>query len=633
MKILRLLIVCLSLLPGAAFAADLGQARISLIKGDVQIYTSDTQDWVAASINMPLQEGDRLWVPEGARTEIQLQGGVYIRLGSSTAFDLLQFQEEAYQFYLNGGHAYVNNRKGGIDQIQIDTPLSSVRCYDNSLLMLDVTQNGSTDVSVLKGYAAAENREGTTRVEAGNTLHIGVDMAAELSPLPPPDQWENWNRERDRKLAQSNRSLRYVPEELDDYSHDLDDYGRWVYVTDYGYCWTPLNVSVTWAPYQIGRWCWRGADYVWVSYEPWGWGPYHYGRWSFVTNVGWCWVPPTVGAVYWGPGYVGWVHTPTYVGWVPLAPGEIYYGRGYYGPWSANIATSTINRTIVQKYRNINVRNGVTVVNRTTFLTGRREPVKVRENLFRATNVAAGPPNIRPTRATSMPIIRNIPQAKRPPERVRQTNVSEIRRERGLVREEKGSAFRGGRTGTEMPVRKRSEPQSMIREQHPALPTQQPAKRYRTTPRSERKQPAREAESVKGQPAPAAVKPAAPAAQPAPPSVRPTQPRQSVKPEKPRQLETPRQPQPQVRGGSQKLTPRPERGTPREPRWQEPLPGVRSAAPQAPAAVRSEGQRPPRPAAPPAQTPTVQRPAVQPRESPAVSQPQQPMQRRELPGR
>ena len=620
MKMLRLLVMFLSLMPAFAHAADLGQARISLIKGDVQIYTSDTQDWVAASINMPLQEGDRIWVPEGARTEIQLRGGIYIRLGSTTAFDLVQFQEEAFQFYLNGGHAYINNRRGGIDQIQIDTPLSSVRCYDNTLLMVDVMQDGSTDVAVIKGYAAAENREGTTRVESGTTLHLGADMAAEISPLPPPDQWENWNRERDRKLAQSNRSLRYVPEDLDDYSHDLDDYGRWVYVTDYGYCWTPLNVSVRWAPYQVGRWVWRGADYVWVSYEPWGWAPYHYGRWSFVVNVGWCWVPPAIGAVYWGPGYVGWVHTPTYVGWVPLAPGEIYYGRGHYGPWSANI--TTINRTVVQRYRNINARNGVTVVNRNTFLTGRKEPVRVRGNLFRSTNIEAGPPVIRPTRATSMPVIRDIPASRRPPERVRRTSINEIRQERSLVREEKGSAFKGGRPAAEMPVRRRNEPQPMIRERHPALPTQQPVKGGRATPRSERQQPA-----------PPSVQPPTPTAQPATPATRPAPPAapQSVKPEKARQQEPPRQTQPQVRGGSQKLTPRPERGTPREPRWQEPLPTTRPAAPTAPAAARPQVQRPSRPASPPA--PAAERPAVQRREAPAPTQPKQPMQRRELPGR
>ena len=64
-------------------------------------------------------------------------------------------------------------------------------------------------------------------------------------------------------------------------------------------------------------------------------------------------MPPAVGAVYWGPGYVGWVVTPSYVAWVPLAPGEIYYGYGYYGPGSVNITTVNINTVSGHRnYRN-----------------------------------------------------------------------------------------------------------------------------------------------------------------------------------------------------------------------------------------------------------------------------------------
>lgn len=550
--ILRIIILCLMFLPTAAFAAEIGLARISLIKGDVQIYTDDTREWVAASINMPLREGDRIWVPEGARTEVHIQGGVYIRIGSASSFDILALQEESYQFYLNGGHAYINNRKGGIDHIQVDTPQTSVGCYDNSLVMIDVAQSGATDISALKGYAAAETRNGKTRVGPGNTLHIGADMTAELSPLAPPDQWENWNRERDRKLAAGNRSLRYIPENLDDYAYELDDYGRWVYVTDYGYCWTPLRVSVGWSPYRLGRWCWIGGDYVWISYEPWGWVPHHYGRWTFVVNFGWCWVPPPVGEVFWAPGYVGWVHTPAYVAWVPLAPGEIYYGRGNYGPRSVNITNVTINRTVVQNFRNVNVRNAVTVVNRDAFITGRKEPVRVKGNPFRAANVDVGLPVIKPTKAAAMPVVRNIPPGRRPPERVRRVSVDEIRRERKLVPEEKGSVFRPERPGTSMPVRKSSEPQAKIREEHPALPPAKPSRREPPVTRGERKPTSIAPEVTQRRPVP---QPAASA----PPAQRP----QSV---------IPGRPTPQPHAGTLKgMPPRQERPV-REPRWQEPVP-------------------------------------------------------------
>jgi len=75
------------------------------------------------------------------------------------------------------------------------------------------------------------------------------------------------------------------------------------------------------------------------------------------------WVPPVRGAVYWGPGYVGWVSTPTYVAWVPLAPGETYYGHGYYGPHSVNVTKVNVNTVVVKNvYKNVHVNNGVTVV-------------------------------------------------------------------------------------------------------------------------------------------------------------------------------------------------------------------------------------------------------------------------------
>ena len=599
MSFLRAAILFLALLPGAAFAAELGSARISLIQGDVQIYTADTQDWVAAAINMPLREGDRLWVPEGARTEVQIQGGVYIRLGAASAFDILALQEEFYQFYLNGGHVYINNRKGGIDHIQVDTPQSSVGCYDNSLVMIDVAESGATDVAVLKGYASAETGSGKTRVEAGNELHVGSDLTAELSPLAPPDEWENWNRERDKKLVAGNRSLRYIPEELDDYAYELDDYGKWVYVTDYGYCWTPLTVSVGWAPYRNGRWVWINGDYVWIAYEPWGWVPHHYGRWAFVVNFGWCWVPPPAGGIYWSPGYVGWVHTPTSVAWVPLAPGEIFYGRGYYGPASVNIINVTINKTVVRNYRNVSVRNAVTVVSNNTFISGRKEPVRVKENPFRVTNVNVGPPVIKPTRELTRPVVRNIPAARKPPERVRRVSVDEIKRERAVVREEKGSVFKPGRPGAEMPVKKRGEPQSVIRGQHPPVPETKPAKKSPFAPRG-KQPPARAPETIRERQKPQPAQPGPRGEQqpeiirgrPTPPSAGP-EPRQ----ERPESV-APGQSTPQPRGG-------PPAKMQHEPRWQEPTPTRKPEAQR----KGPPSQPGPRKAAPSTETP--QQPGVQ----------------------
>ena len=188
--------------------------------------------------------------------------------------------------------------------------------------------------------------------------------------------------------------------------------GRWVETQEYGYVWTPtIDISADWAPYRHGRWVWIGGDYVWIASEPWGWAPYHYGRWSHISSHGWCWVPPPRHEVYWGPGYVSWVSTNTDVAWVPLAPGEIYYGHGHYGPHSVNIVDADISAVIPgRNYRNVHVRNAVSVVHRDAFLRGQYRNMGHRENPFLRERINIGRPRLEPERATMMPIVRDIPR-------------------------------------------------------------------------------------------------------------------------------------------------------------------------------------------------------------------------------
>ena len=272
-------------------------------------------------------------------------------------------------------------------------------------MMLDVSEDGVTELSVLKGYVTVESRAGATRVGAGNTLTIRGRRTPSLRRSTPPTSGSAGTRTATSKLTTWGESARYLPDELHEYSADFDDNGRWDYVSDYGYVWVPAVTVVDWAPYTQGRWVWIRGNYVWIAYDPWGWAPYHYGRWVFVASRGWCWVPPVAGAAYWGPGYVGWIVTPGYVAWVPLAPGEVYYGYGYYGPGSVNITTININTVVVNRtYVNAGHGHAVTVVKRDTFGTGRREFVRTEGNPFldaqreHRRDIVIAPPQVRPAR-------------------------------------------------------------------------------------------------------------------------------------------------------------------------------------------------------------------------------------------
>ncbi|MBI5633288.1 MAG: FecR domain-containing protein [Nitrospirae bacterium] len=454
-KIGLAIVIMLIMIPVVSGAEGLGNARLSLMDGDVQIRSEDSSDWLPASVNMPLRDGDSIWVPDGARAEVQVSGGTQVRLDELTSLDLLNISRDSSQFYLAEGSAYVNFRdKRSNGLVQIDTPVSSVRAYDRAAFNIDVAGNGDTDVSVYTGQVHAESRSGSTRVTAGNSLAISDDYA-DLAPLGRADAWERWNSDRDRMFEERRFSTRYLPDELETYASDFDDNGKWVSVRDYGHVWTPtVQVSVGWSPYRHGRWCWVGRDYVWIGYEPWGWAPYHYGRWAYAASVGWFWVPPARGSVYWGPGYVGWVRTPTYVAWVPLAPRETYYGHGNYGPYSVNLINVNINTIVVKgTYRNVHVTNGVTVVHRDTFVRGRQVDFKVRENPFLREKIHIGRPDIKPERESRMAIIRDIPKAKEPPRKIREIKVGEIKEKRPMVREREKSVLLPDRPGQQMRVK------------------------------------------------------------------------------------------------------------------------------------------------------------------------------------
>jgi hypothetical protein len=447
MKIVRFFafLFILFFIPNYSFSSSLEFMHISLIDGDVQIRTEDTEEWVLASINMPLRDGDRIWVPEGGKLELRLRDGTYLRLDERSALEVLTLDKDSFQFYLSEGRAYANFSGQGGSFFQMDTPVSSVRVYDRSVFKVDLSEDGLNQISVLKGSVDVESRSGKTTVKSGYALTLKDETYAELTPLDLPDDWERWNTERDRRLVERRPPPSYLPEELYGYASDFETYGKWIYVREYGYIWRPtILVSVGWAPYRIGRWVWVRGDYVWISYEPWGWIPYHYGRWAFVASFGWCWVPPARGAVFWGPGFVAWVQTPTYVAWVPLGPGEIYYGHGYYGPHSVNITNMNIINIQVNKtaYRNIHVHDAVTVVHHDTFVRGKHVDVKVKENPFLKEKISVVGPDIKHERTTVMPVVKEVPQAKRPPEPIREIRVQELKEKRPIVKERNASVLR-----------------------------------------------------------------------------------------------------------------------------------------------------------------------------------------------
>lgn len=109
---------------------------------------------------------------------------------------------------------------------------------------------------------------------------------------------------------------------------DLNNYGEWVNINNFGEAWRPYVVS-DWQPFSNGRWIYSNGNWTWYSYEPFGWIVYHYGYWYDDPYYGWVWIPSNNA---WSSARVTWFNYGNYTGWAPLPPPGVAYGR----PWDTN---------------------------------------------------------------------------------------------------------------------------------------------------------------------------------------------------------------------------------------------------------------------------------------------------------
>ena len=205
------------------------------------------------------------------------------------------------------------------------------------------------------------------------------------------DGFDTWSASRDRRYERS-RSTSYVSRQMVGYA-DLDEYGTWSQVPEYGAVWYPSGVASDWAPYRNGYWVDVGTwGPTWVDYAPWGYAPFHYGRWAYIGGR-WGWCPGAyVARPYWAPAMVGWAGGPGWglsvsagapvYGWVPLAWGEPYrpwWGRcstgcwdRYNRPYAVNVAER--RNAPPTRYVNWTAPGGISAVSSATFVA--RKPVQ-----------------------------------------------------------------------------------------------------------------------------------------------------------------------------------------------------------------------------------------------------------------
>ncbi len=376
-----------------------GVARISFLNGDVSIQHGDLQappqavsvpgtatgEWMAAAVNAPVVANDRISTAPNSRAELQFENGAIVRIGGGADLTVTQLEANHYQFALGRGSVTFRILRASNTDMELDTPTVSVRPTKLGTYRISVNQDAESEITARAGDVEIFTPRGSQWVYSGQTMlarGTASDPEYQIVQAAPMDDWDRWNDSRDRLITAS-PSQRYVPPGVYG-AEDLDPYGNWVNVPQYGYVWQPA-VAPGWAPYRVGRWVWLDwYGWTWVSGDPWGWAPYHYGRWFYEPAFGWCWYPGALGIRhYWSPALVAFFGFGGggvgfgfgNVGWVPLAPYEVlhpWWGRGFYGgPGYINRSVNIVNVNVTNSYRNARVINGFTAVSGADFRSGR----------------------------------------------------------------------------------------------------------------------------------------------------------------------------------------------------------------------------------------------------------------------
>lgn len=417
-------------------------ARITFIDGEVGFLRAGVSEWADAATNLPLLAGDQVYTEQGARIEIQLGRGNYIRLSENTALTIAELSHTTAQFEITEGIALIRLERYGsaFERFEVDTPNAALLLQQDGFYRINVSGEEESEVIVRNGLAEVTTSDGVFSLREGQRLMVETGERGRLEIVADwsRDEWDEWSHERDTTIDRGSISIAptYVSEQ-ETVNHcfygasELSSYGTWTNYGSYGHCWVP-RVASGWAPYRSGQWIWiPRAGWSWWSNEPWGWAPYHYGRWVYLNGLGWAWSPGIGSSYYryghsyyqWRPALVRFFNCSTprgnYVGWYPLRPGERWRRHDRYRRDPSRLHYPGVNdgrnrpRSDRNRWNRRLAREGVTVIPGEGFARPDRNnsrPAAPDRDMDRwlKNGARAGLPGFTPTTSVTAPVARGF---------------------------------------------------------------------------------------------------------------------------------------------------------------------------------------------------------------------------------
>ncbi|MCX7974241.1 MAG: FecR family protein [Candidatus Aminicenantes bacterium] len=288
------------------------------------------QSWASkepteAILNLPLMPGDTVYSRDG-RLELQFDNGTIIRLDRHSELFLqtvlaptLSSNKKVSNLVLSQGTIYVMYKEyDGSELFQVLTAKSAVKLEHNSVSIIKVLEDGSSEVIVRNGRVwvmvpPERNKKYPSQIliEKGWRAKVKSPLGMVQAELyNQTDDFLTWNEEINANFdfyhteSVLPEPLRHLPLAVYYFAQRYGSvYGEWLWHELYGYVWRPFYNDYypwgSWMPYFYGRWLNLGGSLFWIPEEPWGWVPYHLGFWMWDEKKGWLWIPGSIFAPSW----------------------------------------------------------------------------------------------------------------------------------------------------------------------------------------------------------------------------------------------------------------------------------------------------------------------------------------------
>ncbi len=327
--ILLTLLTLALVLPLQAQERERHQSYISYDDGGTILRSGEDGKEIEAHRNLPVYPGDEVITARRGRAEVHLSDGNIIGVDRATALRFLSILDsydgdsDETVVELRHGKIAVHRTDIGRDYVRLDTDHACYLASNEAIYSIETDARGNDRVIVFDGSLEVRTPSRSSRLRAGEAASVNDRGVYDLigDQRYSADDFGRWFLKRAERYG--TYTSKYMDRRLSYWADDLDDHGRWVFVTGIGWSWRPY-VAAGWRPYYHGYWANRRGALTWVSYDPWGWGTYHYGRWAYDPFNGWVWVP---GYGY-SPAWVYWWYGSNHIGWAPRGYWDCH--RGYY---------------------------------------------------------------------------------------------------------------------------------------------------------------------------------------------------------------------------------------------------------------------------------------------------------------